>query len=274
LVLDQVDGLPRLAAEAHQDVAGHVGVLGEAGQRAVELVVVGAAVLHGAAGLVRDRHHAVHVGVAAQQVGGTELLGDVLAGAGRAVDGADDGDVVARAVAATAAVVTHKGARLGRGRRRRAVAAEGVVALEGGGADVVDVDVAAGRDVLAGKADDLAVLGDRLALPDRPQGELVPQADAPGGGEGGAAVPHPGPRRDGTGGDGDVIFGAEVDGNLGQRHGRHEDLSGAVRGRTFPSRYRGTRRAGREKGATGRACWLVPLAERDLRSGPASRRVS
>ena len=46
---------PGLAAEADEDVGGDVGVLGEAGQRAVELVVVGAVVLHGAAGLVRDR---------------------------------------------------------------------------------------------------------------------------------------------------------------------------------------------------------------------------
>ena len=61
--LDQVDGLAGLAAEADEDVGGDVGMLGEAGQRAVELVVVGAVVLHGAAGLVRDGHHAVDVGI-------------------------------------------------------------------------------------------------------------------------------------------------------------------------------------------------------------------
>ncbi len=44
-------------------------------------------------------HDAIDVGILLQQVGAAEALGDVLAGAGRAVDGADDGDVVARAVA-------------------------------------------------------------------------------------------------------------------------------------------------------------------------------
>ena len=34
-----------------------------------------------------------------EQIGAMEALGDVLAGAGRAVDGADDGDVIASAVA-------------------------------------------------------------------------------------------------------------------------------------------------------------------------------
>ena len=52
---DQVDRLPGLAAEADEDVGRDIGVLGEAGEGAIELPVVGAVVLHGAAGLVRDR---------------------------------------------------------------------------------------------------------------------------------------------------------------------------------------------------------------------------
>src|SRR5439155_18407220 len=120
------------------DVGGDVGVPGEAGQGAVELAVVGAVVLHGAAGLVGDGHDAIDVGVLLQQVGGLELLGNVLARARRAVDRGDDRYVVARAVAAVAAVVAQEGARLGRGLgRRRAVPAEGVVALEGVGGDVL-----------------------------------------------------------------------------------------------------------------------------------------
>ena len=54
--------------------------------------------------------------------------------------------------------------------------AEGVVALELAGFDVVDVDVLARRDVPAGEADDLAVLEDRLAFLDRADGELVAHA--------------------------------------------------------------------------------------------------
>ena len=98
LVLDQVDRLAGLAAQADQDVGRDIGMLGETGQRAVELVVVGPVVLHGAAGLVRDGHDAVDVRKLLEQVGAAEALGDVFAGAGRAVDGADDGDVIARAV--------------------------------------------------------------------------------------------------------------------------------------------------------------------------------
>src|SRR5947207_5053923 len=126
-----MDSLACLAAKAHQDIGGDVRMFGEAGESAVELVVVRAVVLHGAAGLVGYRHHAVHVGVLLEEVGGAELLGDVLAGAGGAVDRADDGDVIARAVAAVAAVVAHPGARLPRGRRWRTISAEGVIALEG-----------------------------------------------------------------------------------------------------------------------------------------------
>src|SRR5262249_56001400 len=92
-----------------------------------------------------------------------EAFGDVLAGGGGAVDGADDGDVVAAAVAQMlgpvgAAVVTHPEARFGSRRRRRAIAAERVVALERIGADTMPLHVIPGRDVLAGEADDLAVL--------------------------------------------------------------------------------------------------------------------
>ena len=74
LMLDQVDRLAGFAAEADEDVGGDVGMLGEAGQRAVELVVVGAVVLHGAAGLVRDGHDAIDVGILLEQIGGAEAL--------------------------------------------------------------------------------------------------------------------------------------------------------------------------------------------------------
>src|SRR5207302_8578383 len=109
---------------------------------------------------------------------GAEPFADVLGGARGAVDGADDGEVVAGAVAAVATVVALEVARLGRRRGRWAVTAEGVVALEGVGPDVVDVDVPAGRAVGRGEADHLAVLEDRLPGGDGPHGELVPEAEA------------------------------------------------------------------------------------------------
>src|SRR5262249_26652492 len=105
LALNQVLGLAGFAAQTDEAVGGDVWVPGEAGQAGGELAVVRAVVLHGAALLVADRHHAVHVREVAQQAALADALGDVLAGVGRAIDGADDRDVVARAVAAVAAVV-------------------------------------------------------------------------------------------------------------------------------------------------------------------------
>src|SRR5262249_33954857 len=100
-------------------------------------------------------------------------------GASGAVDGADDGDVVARAVAVglralRPAVVAHPIARLGRGWRRRAVATKGVVTLERIRTDIMQMHMAARRDVLARGANDLAVLVNRFALFDIAESELVP----------------------------------------------------------------------------------------------------
>ena len=61
LVVDQVRRLHDLAAEADEDVRPDVRVPGEAGQRAVELLVVGPVVLHRAALAVHDGDDAVHV---------------------------------------------------------------------------------------------------------------------------------------------------------------------------------------------------------------------
>src|SRR5262249_20634146 len=154
-----------------------------------------------------DGDHAIDVGVLAEQVRAVEALGDVLAGAGRAVDCADDGDVIAGAVAQVfgpvgAAVVAHPGPRLGFRGRRGPGLAEGVVAFEGVGRAVVDVDVVTGGDVLAGEADDLPVFQHRRAPGDRLEGDLVPHADAAGEGDGRAAHGQAGARREVPGGDG------------------------------------------------------------------------
>src|SRR5262249_24556170 len=93
-----MDGLAGLAAESDEDIGGDVGMLGEPSQRAVELTVIGAIVLHGAALLMSDGHHAIDLRIVLEQVAGANPVRDVFAGAGRAVDRADDGYVVARAV--------------------------------------------------------------------------------------------------------------------------------------------------------------------------------
>src|SRR5207248_1085331 len=106
----------------------------------------------------------------------------------------------------------------------RAVLTERVVALEGRRADIVDVNVLAGGDVAVGEADHLAVFLDRLTLFDRPQRELVSQADAAGDGDAFPLEFDFLARRQIAGGDGDVIFGTQVDGDLRQGHDRHGRL--------------------------------------------------
>src|SRR6185312_9224049 len=102
------------------------------------------------------------------------------------VHGADDGDVVAGAVAEVvrlvrAAVEAHEGAVIG-GRRQRGrhLRSERIIALERTELHVVDVDVFADGDGPAGEADDLAVFGNGVAFLDRPHGELVPHLDGRG----------------------------------------------------------------------------------------------
>ena len=149
-----------------------------------------------------------------------------------AVHGTDNRDEVPRAIAAVAAVVAHPVTRLGRLRRRRAVAAEGVVALEVAGIDVVDVNEVARGDVLAGEADDLPVLEDRLSLSDRCQRDLVSQTDPAGEGDHPAVVLERLSGRQGTRGDGYVVLGAQMNGKLRQRrggHGKTTPLGGGTR---------------------------------------------
>src|SRR5262249_60543014 len=122
---------------------------------------------------VDDRQDAIDVRILVQQSACPHSLRNVLAGAGRAIDGADDGDVIARAVALMlgpirTAVVALEVTRLRRAPRVSGAwyfRAEGVVTLEGVGSHIVDVDERPGGDVAGGEADDLAVLQHRLAGP-------------------------------------------------------------------------------------------------------------
>src|SRR5262249_21007848 len=93
------------------------------------------------------------------------------------VHGANDRDVVARAVASVTAVVALEVARLGGFGWRRTVPAKGIVALECVGADVMDMHVASSEDILARKADYLAILVDCLAFLHVAKGDFVPHPD-------------------------------------------------------------------------------------------------
>src|SRR5262249_8633183 len=102
----------------------------------------------------------------------------------RAVHAGEDTEIVARADLAVGAAVALEGrALLLRHERGGHVARrEGVVALEGAvlGSHVAIVLVhpVAGGDRLAGEADDLAELDDRLALADGARRQLVAEGDA------------------------------------------------------------------------------------------------
>src|SRR5207247_11228122 len=84
-------GLVRLAPEADQDVARDVGMLRVAREHALQGQVILAEELRAAAGLVRDREHAVDGWKIALDV--AELVLHELAHARRAVHAGDDRDV-------------------------------------------------------------------------------------------------------------------------------------------------------------------------------------
>src|SRR5207237_10415394 len=98
----------------------------------------------------------------------------VLARASRAVHGANNCDVVPRAVAAIPAIIALEESRFSRRRWRWwTITAKGVIALESSRAYVVNVNMAAGRNVFPGEDDNLSVLVDRFALIDIVEGDLV-----------------------------------------------------------------------------------------------------
>ena len=123
LGLDQVLGVGHLAAQADDHVGRHVGVMGEAGQHALEDLVVRALERQPAASLVRDGEHAVDVGKLGPPAAVAEPVGDVPRRAGRAVDGADHGDVIPRSHPAVGAEITlETSGAVGRGTGGRSVA--------------------------------------------------------------------------------------------------------------------------------------------------------
>src|SRR6188474_1071971 len=94
LIGDEMAGRGGFAAKADEQVAADVGMAGDAAHNAVEGLVELAPELHAAAVAVGEGEHAVDAGVVAESVGG-EVGGNAAGDGGRAVDAADDGDVVA-----------------------------------------------------------------------------------------------------------------------------------------------------------------------------------
>jgi len=87
--------LVRLAAEAEDEDAGEVRVPRVTGDGAAEHVHPVALARHAAAGSVHQCDDAVDIGILGER-GAAELLGDVFGGRRRAIDRADDAEIVAR----------------------------------------------------------------------------------------------------------------------------------------------------------------------------------
>ncbi len=101
-------------------------------------------------------------------------IGDQFGGVGRAVAGRDDCDVVARSDAAVFADITHERGHVFRRRRKRHFTdGELISEFDFFERNVVGVEMFAGFDRLAGKADPLSVPEDMLPAFDVHEGDLV-----------------------------------------------------------------------------------------------------
>src|SRR5207245_6116400 len=177
LLVDEDGGLVDLAAEPDEDVGDDVRVLRVPGQHALERPMILAVQHLAAPRLVGDRDDSVDVRVVGGDV--PELLPHELADAGRAVDGREDGDVVARAHAAVSPLVAVEVAHpFGRVVVDRLHVHPDLVLLpELADGQVVNVHVVADPDLLGREADDLAVATDGLADPCRASRDLVAGPD-------------------------------------------------------------------------------------------------
>ena len=149
---------------------------GVADEDATEKVGGFAVLGHAAAGAVGDGDDAVDVGVGAEDLWG-EVSGDATGYGGGTVDGGEDADVVAGADAAVGADDALEGGGCVEKLGGVGFGADGVVALEVSGDEVVGVDEFADGDGLGGKANDLVELADGFAGGDGADGELVAGGD-------------------------------------------------------------------------------------------------
>ena len=221
-VFDQVRCLYDFTTEADQNVGPDVRVLRKPRENMFELAVVRAIVLVSATLLVNDRQYTIDVGKVLENVHRADPLGDVFARACGTIHRADNRKVIACPVALMgcairAAVVAHECAKLGRWWEwSREVGTVRIVAFERRDFDVVHVNVIARFDVLAGEADDLAELGDRVAFLDPVDGELVAHFDRGRDLESATVELDLDTRRNRRPGHGDVVGWSKVNGELGE----------------------------------------------------------
>jgi hypothetical protein len=107
LAFNHMACLARLTSKTDQDIGGYIRVFGKSGESSIQLFVVGSAVLHSAAALMRDRKNAIDVREFAQTLG-PKAFGNRTARSCRTVDSADQADVIARSDAAVGSLISHE----------------------------------------------------------------------------------------------------------------------------------------------------------------------
>ncbi len=199
LGLDQRVDLIGFAAEADDQHGGEVDVARVAGERTPQHLQRFAIRRHRTAHAVSQCDHAIHVGVRRHRFGmnvAPEMIGDGVSDRGGAVDRGENADVIARGDTAIRSSNPHEGGGGGDPLDGRDLAADGIVfrialrialhialfmagAFQVADAEIVDVDMIAGRDGTDGATDDLAVAANHVSAVQGSDGDLV------GGGHGG-----------------------------------------------------------------------------------------
>ena len=211
LLLHQAADLVHLAAEAEHDHVREIHVPRVTAERAAQqrqrLVL-----RHAAAGLVRQRDHAVDIRKIGQRIVAGERIfledvGDEAGDMRAAIHRGEDADIVARGDAAIGAANALERCRQIKIRRRLDVDAARIVLGEIAHAAVLRVHMLARRNRLGGKADDLAVALDRFADRNRLDRNLVPGRNPLGRGD---AVGHHHARRQARARDQHAVVGMQA----------------------------------------------------------------
>ncbi len=168
----QLGDLVDLTAEPDDDDPPEVRMVGITGQGATEQLEPFAVGGEATAGLVGDGHDTVDAGVRGEHARRPHPFRHQLRHRGGAVDGGDDADVVACRDTAVGTDDALERLRLDRVGRRNASGRDPRVAGIGE-ADVMDMDMVAGRDRGGRVTDHLPVFQHRRALGDRDRGDFV-----------------------------------------------------------------------------------------------------
>ena len=226
---DERRDLILLAAEANEKHADEIGMARVTNQRAAQELHSLAGGVETAAKRMRQGQNAVDARPGRQPLG-AEMVGNGARHGGRAIDGRDHRQVVARADLAVGAAITEEGrARRGEiGRNGRGWSPGAGFAGKFAHPEVVRVHVTAGFNVGQRDTDDLAVAAQRRAFADQARGELVSGRDRVADGN---------PGSDGFAGqkltqrDQHVVIGVQVEGGSSGHRRPHTSFRNPPRGR-------------------------------------------